>query len=272
MTGVPDPLDLDRRSRAQDAPELVLVSHPTGRSHYAPEIEARRPPQLAVWIQIHGYLDPLSQADAVSNGPVKNWFGRWMPEVAEPHNLLLGAHPDDPEWAGADGEIAVMGTPTRTVPPYGYSNAPRGTAEPEPRATPPPKNEHDRLRPEPTPVRRARTVRRSRLHLERRLRGRRTRPFHRPGRPGHPRDAARPRSAAHSRWDDNLWTVLVGNELHESGMGSPGEEYRWVSASASYILVDGRVKQIEASAARYKPGQGGARTQLDNTRDRDLTY
>lgn len=33
----------------------------------------------------------------------QDWFGRWMPDTAEVHNVLLGAHPDDPGWSAADG-------------------------------------------------------------------------------------------------------------------------------------------------------------------------
>jgi hypothetical protein len=51
-----------------------------------------------------------------------------------------------------------------------------------------------------------------------------------------------------------FWTALIGNELHRNDYGVPGDDYRWVSASASYILQTNRVEQIAATAARYMPG------------------
>lgn len=33
-----------------------------------------------------------------------------------------------------------------------------------------------------------------------------------------------------------FWTVLVGRELHVPDHWDPGDEYRWVNASASYVL------------------------------------
>jgi hypothetical protein len=51
-----------------------------------------------------------------------------------------------------------------------------------------------------------------------------------------------------------FWTVLIGNELHRSNDMPPGDDYRWVSASASYILNADRVEQVGAIAIRCRPG------------------
>jgi len=51
-----------------------------------------------------------------------------------------------------------------------------------------------------------------------------------------------------------FWTVLIGNELHRSDHIPPGDDYRWVSASASYILNADRVELVGATAAQYRPG------------------
>jgi hypothetical protein len=52
-----------------------------------------------------------------------------------------------------------------------------------------------------------------------------------------------------------LWTVLIGNELNNTDVVSrPDSEYRWVSASASYILSDDTINLISATAARCVPG------------------
>ena len=51
-----------------------------------------------------------------------------------------------------------------------------------------------------------------------------------------------------------FWTVLIGNELYRSDHMPPGDDYRWVSASASYILNVDRVEQVGAIAVRCRPG------------------
>jgi hypothetical protein len=51
-----------------------------------------------------------------------------------------------------------------------------------------------------------------------------------------------------------FWTVLIGNELHRTDHMPPGDDYRWVSASASYILDGDRVEQVGATAIRCRPG------------------
>jgi hypothetical protein len=47
----------------------------------------------------------------------QDWFGRWMPDTAEPHNVLLGAHPDGPGWEPADGAVEWWSTAGRVPPP-----------------------------------------------------------------------------------------------------------------------------------------------------------
>lgn len=52
-----------------------------------------------------------------------------------------------------------------------------------------------------------------------------------------------------------FWAVLVGNELHSTDpFARPGDEYRWVGASASYILNGDSVQLISATASRWLPG------------------
>jgi hypothetical protein len=47
----------------------------------------------------------------------------------------------------------------------------------------------------------------------------------------------------------------TGNELNNTDfLARPGSEYRWVSASASYILTNDTINLISAAAARYAPG------------------
>lgn len=57
-------------------------------------------------MQFHAYLVPMEDAPAVADwARGKDWFGRWMPEIPDLHNLLLGEHPDAPQWAAADGNV-----------------------------------------------------------------------------------------------------------------------------------------------------------------------
>ena len=52
-----------------------------------------------------------------------------------------------------------------------------------------------------------------------------------------------------------FWTVLIGNELHNTNPHShPGSEYRWVSASATYLFSDDTINLISAAATRCAPG------------------
>jgi hypothetical protein len=51
-----------------------------------------------------------------------------------------------------------------------------------------------------------------------------------------------------------FWTVLIGNELNHGNVTSPGDDYRWISACASYILNADRVEQVGATARRCEPG------------------
>ena len=52
-----------------------------------------------------------------------------------------------------------------------------------------------------------------------------------------------------------FWTVLIGNELSNTDfLSHPGSEYRWISASASYLFSDDMINLIGAAAARYAPG------------------
>lgn len=51
-----------------------------------------------------------------------------------------------------------------------------------------------------------------------------------------------------------FWTVLVGRELHMPDHRHPGDEYRWVTASASYLLNGDQVTKVHCMSARCRPG------------------
>jgi hypothetical protein len=51
-----------------------------------------------------------------------------------------------------------------------------------------------------------------------------------------------------------FWTVLIANELRRGDHHIPGDDYRWVSASASYVLKGDVIERVGALAGRYRPG------------------
>jgi hypothetical protein len=55
-----------------------------------------------------------------------------------------------------------------------------------------------------------------------------------------------------------FWTVLAGNELHRRDHRPSGDDYRWVSASASYILNGDRIERVHVMASRCRPGPTAA--------------
>ena len=84
MTGVPDPLDLIAISDPQGTPWLVLASNPDWKQPIPPETEALGIPRLDVWMHVHAYLVPVGGMPALREwARGKDWFGRWMPEVAD---------------------------------------------------------------------------------------------------------------------------------------------------------------------------------------------
>ena len=50
-----------------------------------------------------------------------------------------------------------------------------------------------------------------------------------------------------------FWTVRADNELHENDHAPLGGGYRWVSASASYVLRGERIERLSSQAARCMP-------------------
>ena len=255
MTGVPDPMDLIAVSDAARVPWLILASTPTWKQVLAPEIEALRVPQLHMWMHLHAYLVPLAQAaDLCAWAKGKDWFGRWMPEMAEPHNVLLGGHPDDPEWSAADGSVDWWDMRAGGPKPadllncggwYGGTGTSRdASAEDETHGYVPSRRLFDVLDLSRGVDFSWRDTLGSAVCDPSVL-------------TGGPAALVMRRDLVSRLTDAGLtlfWTALIGNELHRNDYRVPGDDYRWVSASASYILRADRVEQVAATAARYMPG------------------
>ena len=255
MSGIPDPLDLIAVTDTSERPWLVLVSIPTWDQPQAPEIEALQAPRLNVWMRLHAYLVPLAEAPTLREWAVgKDWFGLWMPGLAEPHNVLLGAHPDDPEWSAADGQVDPWEARAHGTLPaeflqcaawYGGTGTSRdASAEEETRGY--------------VPTRRLVDV----LGLSSGVDFSWTDQF---GVAvcdasivsGGPATLTMRRDLVPQLAQAGLsifWTVLIGNELHRRDHSMPGDEYRWVTASASYVLDGDRIELVGATAARCRPG------------------
>lgn len=255
LSGIPDPLDLIAVTDASEKPWLVLVSIPSWDQPQAPEIEALQAPRLSAWMRLQAYFVRLSDVAALREWAVgKDWFGLWMPGLAEPHNVLLGAHPDDPEWSAADGQVDPWDARARGGLPaelqhcaawYGGTGTSRdASAEEETRGYVPSRRLVDVLGlsrgvdfswndPSGVAVCDPSIV------------------------SGGPAALTMRRDLVPRLVQAGLtifWTVLIGNELHRRDHAMPGDDYRWVTASASYVLDGDRIDLVGATAARCRPG------------------
>lgn len=256
MEGVPDPLDLITITASDESKWLSLIRHSNWTQILPPEIAALRAPNLNVWMQIRGYLvasDQVEQLRKFSKG--QDWDGRWMPENAEIHSRLLGTHPDSPEWDWADGNAEPRGmrsqipvTLFQPVAWYGGTGTSReDTGTDEPTGYVPSQmlfkllglrkgvdfqwSDANHLAVADPTVGMAET---STLLMRRDL-------------------SAELEDAGFSLY----WTVLLNKQRLDHSYSRPGKGYRWLSASASYILDGDSIDLISASAWRCRPAPGG---------------
>lgn len=255
MAGVPDPLDLLAVTDPNGKSWLTLVGNHTWEQPLPVEVVAQRVPRLVTWMQLHAYLVPGTQIDELAAwAQGKDWFGRWMPDISEPHNLLLGTHPDGPGWEAADGAVDWWPTASRGPLPaelrqyllwYGGTGTGRdASAEDETTGHVPTRPLVDTLG-----LSKGRDFRWSdpdglAIHDPSVVRG-------------GPGLLLMRRDLASRLRDDGMsvfWTVLASRELHMPDHRHPGDEYRWVTASASYVLDGDQVKRVHSMSARCRPG------------------
>jgi hypothetical protein len=252
MFGVPDPLDMIAVRDPDDERWLVLVSNSTWQEPLPPEVAVMRGEQRSVWMQIHGYLVRSDQVPQLEEWcKDKDWFGRWMPDVLDVHNTLLAAHPDGAGWDAADGDHDWFDGRDGAKPAdfqqcaarySGTGGSREASAEDETRGYVPSRalatalglrrcgdflwmDEVGLAVQDPS----VRTGGTATLAVRRDLVG----------------------SLANSGLT-LFWTVLTGSELH--GDDIPDDDYRWVSASASYVLEGEQVKKIHGVANQVSPG------------------
>jgi hypothetical protein len=255
MAGVPDPLDLLSVSDPFGVSWLVLVANHDWEQPLPPEVVALEAPRLDLWMELHAYLVPTARVGALPAwARDKDWFGRWMPDIAEAHNVLLGSYPDVPEWEAARGTVDWWEARANGPQPtelrqcaawYGGTGTSRdASAEEETLGYVPTQPLTDALR-----LSKGRDFGwHDRLGLA----------VHDPsvvlGGPGAlvmRRDLV---PLLHAAEMTIFWTVLAGHELHRQNHMPPGDDYRWVTASASYILNGDRIEQVHAVASRCRPG------------------
>jgi hypothetical protein len=261
MIAVPDPLDSIAVLDPEGLPWLVLASNPKWEQPLDPELEALRYPSVGVGMNLDAYLVPLGEANRLRGwAKDKAWDDLWMPQSAEATNVLLGAHPDDPEWVGVETELdsweegrsgSLPARLSHCATWYGGTGTSRdASAEYETRGHVPSRTLFDVLGLsrgvdfswsdpsglavwDPSVV----TGGPSALVMRRDLLGRLA-------------------AAGFTLF----WTALVQKELHRKDFGVPGDDYRWITASASYILSGEQIELVGARAVRCQPGPTMERT------------
>lgn len=255
MTGVPDPLDLLAVTDPDGASWLTLVGNHTWEQPLPVEVVAQRVPRLVTWMQLHAYLVPATQVDELAEwAQGKDWFGRWMPDITEPHNLLLGAHPVGPAWEAADGAVdwwptARRGSLSADLRQCALWYSGTGT-------------KRDASAEEETtgyvPTRLLADALGLSKGCDFTWSGSGELAVHDPSvARGGPAALLMRRDLAARLRDHGMsvfWTVLVGRELHVPDHRPPGDEYRWVTASASYLLNGDQVTRVHCMSARCCPG------------------
>jgi len=261
LDGVPDPMDLIAVTAPGGAGWLSLVRHASWTQVHLPEISALAAPNLNVWMQIRGYLVPCAEVSALrewASGPDgggQDWDGRWMAENADVHSRLLGAFPVSPDWDWADGGAEPRQFGDRVIPAnlsqpvawYGGTGTSREAAGTD----------------EPTGFVPSRAL----FNL---LQLRPGRDFQWPDGTGlavqDPSVAVNEVSTLLLRRDLTeclaaagfclFWTVLMNKQRQDHDHVRPNDDYRWVSASASYLIDEGRIELVASKAWLCLPGVG----------------
>lgn len=253
LHGIPDPLDLIAVTSPDGTQWVSLALHANWEQELPPEVVALRAPTLSAWVQIRSYLVPTAEVESTRRWAIgKDWDGRWMPERQEVVSRLLGAHPASPDWDLADGEAEPRGHPDEPIPTdfkqcvawYGGTGTSRGESGVE----------------EPTGYVPTRIIC-DRLHLShgvdfvwRDKSGAALCSLAHS--PAELKTGLLRRDLANKLAEEGLhlfWTVLLNKQRLDHNYGRPDDDYRWISASASYILVGNTIQRVDDNATRQKP-------------------
>lgn len=253
--GLPDPLDLIAVKDDDGRPWLALETHPDWPETLQPDEEALDGRKLLVWMQVRGYLIPTASLPAIRDWAAdKDWHGRWMPESGDIHNALLASHPDDPAWEPASGETEWWRLdPPRppcelwtTAAGYSGTGSDRGqSAREQVYGLVPSRRLCDLL-----DLTRADDFAWANQEGDIIVKD----PSVTEGKPPSllvGRDEASSRLASEGL--AAFWTVLAGKDLIGNFSGG-GDDQRWVSASAAYVLDSGKVVCVGATARLWGSG------------------
>ena len=261
LDGVSDPMDLLTLASPDGTQWLSLITHCSSIQVHSPEISALKAPNLNVWMQIRSYLVQSADLPALRtwagglNGEGQDWDGRWMAENAEVHSRLLGAFPGSPDWDWADGNAEPRFIGDRVLPAalfqpvawYGGTGTDRDAAgTDEPAGFVPSRMLFDLL--QLNPGRDFRWTDDSGLVIQDPSAGLST------------SSTLLLRRDMTDRLADSglslFWTVLLNKERQDHSYSLADDDYRWVSASASYTVVDGTIVLIASRAWSCERGKG----------------
>lgn len=254
LDGVPDPLDLIALVNPAGEPWLAMHQHANWTQELAPEVAALGAPSMNIWMQIRCYLVAKGNADAliswVCEGGGQDFDGRWMPEHSEVHNQLLAAHPKSPDWDYASGDTEPRGgghgpPVTLKVPNGEYGGTGTGREA----------NDVARGQVPSRLLYRILEIARGNDFVWFDASGVAVKDFS-AGSAGPSvllmrRDLTKILSDAGY---DLFWTVLLNKQRHDAAWDTDDDNYRWVSASASYIAEAEGLRLVSSTATRRSPG------------------
>lgn len=249
LDGVPDPLDLLAITAPDGGKWVTLLNFPKWKQPHPPEILALKPPIRYSWMQIRTYIIPIDAADRWQNWTHnKDWYGRWMPELTDVTNALLGAHPTAPEWATASGSIDGWNSNSSRERPsqllqsgawYGGTGSDRdASATEETRGFVPSRKLFELLE-----------LRSGTDFVWRDNQG--VAVFDPAPSSGRPNGLLMRRELLRKIQDaghELFWTVLVGHENSVPDHGFPKGDYQYITASASYRVNENRITLIHSLA------------------------
>jgi hypothetical protein len=62
-----------------------------------------------------------------------------------------------------------------------------------------------------------------------------------------------------------FWTLLLNKERHDHSYDQPGPNYRWLNASASYLMTGDTIERVSADAWECRPYPAAARYRSTGT-------
>lgn len=252
---LPDPIHVICASDEAQRRWLNLASNPRWQQLPPPEERTSSTPHQQIWMQLHAYLIPIGGATAMIDwAQGRDWYGRWMPDYAEVHGLLLGAHPIAPEWAASAGGTETHRSDAPPTPLmqcaawYGGADSQLDASDAA----------STRGFVPALPLAQILGITHGldfvwNREAEPALQD----PSFRYGGPNSLMMRAELEDVLAQSGFTVFWTVLMNQELvGRDWWTEPEPDYQWVSASASYILSNGQVSLVDSRASLNRSGAG----------------